>query len=293
MFSHKVCKHISAATGSPFHPQREREVGGGSINRAVILEGSESRYFIKFNAPSLARMFEAEAAGLDELRKAGTVRAPRPVCWGTSDEMAYLVLEHIALRPASGASLRLLGTQLADLHRCTHSFFGWSRDNTIGATPQVNSQTHDWAEFWRGNRLGFQLHLAARNGHGGTLQRQGDRLMQRVEAFFDGYRPLPSLLHGDLWGGNFAMDDEENPVVYDPAVYYGDRETDIAMTELFGGFGVAFYEAYEQQWPLDQGYRLRKSLYNLYHVLNHLNLFGGGYRSQAESLIQKLLAEVS
>ncbi len=292
MLSPDICRHITAATGRPFRVRREREVAGGCINRTLIVDGDAGRYFVKLNRPALADMFEAEAAGLEEIRKSDTVRSPRPLCWGATEDASYLVLQHVTLRAGTGASQRRLGEQLANLHRCTRPCFGWDRNNTIGATPQVNTQTQDWVVFWRRHRLGFQLELAARNGYHGTLQRQGDRLLQKLEAFFDSYRPLPSLLHGDLWGGNFAMDDEGNPVIYDPAVYYGDRETDIAMTELFGGFGDAFYNAYRNAWPLDNNYKLRKRLYNLYHVLNHLNLFGAGYQAQAESLIQSLSAEV-
>ncbi len=144
--------------------------------------------------------------------------------------------------------------------------------------------------FWRDRRLAFQLDRAAENGHGGRLQERGRRLLERVPAFFAGYVPVPSLLHGDLWTGNRAMLADGTPVVFDPAVYYGDREADLAMTRLFGGFGRRFYGAYEAEWPLDAGAASRCDLYNLYHVLNHLNLFGGGYRALAESTIDRLLA---
>jgi fructosamine-3-kinase len=143
--------------------------------------------------------------------------------------------------------------------------------------------------FLAEKRIGFQLDLAARNGHGRTLAADGEALLARLGDFFTDYTPPPSLLHGDLWGGNFAAVEGE-PVIYDPAVYYGDRETDIAMTELFGGFGPEFRAAYAEAWPLDDGYALRRDLYQLYHVLNHLNLFGGGYLSQARALLGRLLA---
>jgi fructosamine-3-kinase len=185
--------------------------------------------------------------------------------------------------------MRELGRALAALHRVTAHEHGWSRDNTIGATPQANAPCGDWAEFWRERRLGFQLRLAAANGH---RLAQGERLMEKLPAFFSGYRPAPSLLHGDLWAGNAAATAAGEPVVFDPAVYYGDREADMAMTELFGGFPRSFYEAYGSEYPLDAGYAVRRDLYNLYHVLNHLNLFGGGYRSQAERMIGQLLARI-
>jgi fructosamine-3-kinase len=151
----------------------------------------------------------------------------------------------------------------------------------------------DWIDFWRERRLGFQLDLAARNGLRGALQTQGRQLMDALPALFAHYRPAPSLLHGDLWGGNWGADAAGNPVIFDPAVYFGDREADLAMTELFGGFSRAFYDAYDAAYPLDKGYETRKTLYSLYHVLNHFNLFGGGYGGQAQRMIQQLLAQVN
>ena len=183
------------------------------------------------------------------------------------------------------------GRQLAAMHRNGRERFGWHRDNTIGSTPQPNASSADWIKFWREQRLGFQLRLAARNGHGGRLQSQGEKLLECFPALID-HDPQPALLHGDLWGGNLGYDSDGHPVIYDPAVYYGDREAELAMTELFGGFPGHFYAAYEEAWPLEPGYRVRKTLYNLYHILNHLNMFGGGYLGQAQRMIDRLLAEV-
>ncbi len=287
-----IARHIEAATGTPLRAPRQRSAGGGCINSAMVLEDDARRYFVKTNHASLVAMFAAEAAGLDEIRNTGTVRAPAPVCWGSNDDSAYLVLEYIELGSGGAAASHRLGEQLAAMHRATRASFGWGRENTIGSTPQINTPSDDWIEFWRERRLGTQLELAANNGYRGRLHQQGERLLGKFARLFAGYRPLPSLLHGDLWSGNYAADAEGNPVIYDPAPYYGDREADLAMTELFGGFGRAFYNAYQQAWPLDDGYRTRKTLYNLYHILNHLNLFGGGYLGQAESMIDRLLAEI-
>ena len=146
-------------------------------------------------------------------------------------------------------------------------------------------------DFWQKQRLGYQLDLAATNGAPATLIDGGRRLQEGLAAFYRDYRPTPSLLHGDLWGGNWAADEIGRPVIYDPATYYGDREADLAMTELFGGFEPAFYSAYQAHSPLADGYELRRDLYKLYHMLNHLNLFGGGYLSSCENLIDQLLAE--
>ena len=177
------------------------------------------------------------------------------------------------------------------MHRHTQDRFGWHRDNTIGSTPQPNEKNSDWVVFWQQQRLGFQLELAAQNGIADSLREQGQRLIEVLPSFFSNYRPAPSLLHGDLWSGNYAMDTAGHPVIYDPAVYYGDREADLAMTELFGSLPQQFYSAYEEAWPIDAGYSVRKTLYNLYHILNHFNLFGGGYSSQAGHMIKSLLSE--
>ena len=236
---------------------------------------------------------EAEADGLARLAKAAAIRVPRFHGIGANDTEAWIELERLDLHPADAASDAHMGRALARLHAATGRGFGLERDNAIGATPQPNAPSEDWVAFWRGRRLAFQLELAAKNGYGGRLQDRGRRLLEELPAFFVGYRPQPSLLHGDLWGGNRAMLADGTPVVYDPAVYYGDREADIAMTRLFGGFGPRFYAAYDEAWPPDAGRTARQDLYNLYHVLNHLNLFGGGYRAQAESMIERLLAAIN
>lgn len=266
-------------------------MGGGCVNAAVRLSDGERSYFVKLNQARRLDMFIAESGGLQEIRATKTLRAPRPLCYGTAGDQAYLVMEYIELNPGRGAAGGQAGRRLAAMHRNLAGGFGWRRDNTIGATVQPNRRCNDWVRFWREQRLGFQLELAARNGHGGRLQRRGEKLLAGLPALIS-HAPVPSLLHGDLWCGNMARDPEGRPVVYDPAVYYGDREADLAMTELFGGFSSDFYAAYREAWPLDAGYGVRKILYNLYHILNHLNLFGDGYLGQAEGMIDRLLAEL-
>lgn len=171
----------------------------------------------------------------------------------------------------------------------TTSLFGFAQENFIGTTAQPNGWKDSWIDFWREQRLGYQLELAQHNGYGGELQKQGELLMEKLPEFFADFQPVPSLLHGDLWGGNHAFLTDGTPVIFDPAPYYGDREADLAMTELFGGFDSEFYSAYRAAWPLHAGYGKRKILYNLYHILNHANLFGGGYASQAEGMMRRLL----
>jgi protein-ribulosamine 3-kinase len=280
---------ISAATSRPWKCERHSRLGGGCINRGFVLTGSNGqRYFAKLNDAGHLGMFEAEADGLRALEEVGAIRVPRPIVSGSSGNEAFLVLEWLDMsghgRPAE------LGRQLALMHRQSQSAFGWWRDNHIGSTPQRNAQMSDWVAFYRAQRLSSQFDLARRNGAPRGLLEKGENLLGRLEAFFPGYRPFPSLLHGDLWGGNHGYV-EGVPVLFDPAVYYGDREADLAMTELFGGFPAEFYAAYRETWPLDPGYRVRKHLYNLYHVLNHFNLFGGGYAGQAENMVSRLLAE--
>ena len=287
----QIAAEISAATGTTFTPKSAPSAhSGGCINSAFRLSDASRSYFIKTNRADRLDMFEAEALGLNALADSGTIRVPRAVCTGQTDGLAFIATEYVELGRARGDGWRIAGTQLATLHQTRSEHFGWDIDNTIGATPQPNRRTGDWIAFWRDQRLGHQLMLARRNGHGGHLQDLGEKLLQRFPALID-HGPQPSLMHGDLWGGNMAFDSAGNPVIYDPATYYGDREAELAMTELFGGFGADFYAAYEAMWPLDSGYRVRKQLYNLYHVLNHLNLFGGGYGSQAERMMQQLLSE--
>jgi fructosamine-3-kinase len=265
-------------------------VGGGCINQTMRLSYGGKTYFVKLNSAAHEDMFEAEARGLRELRDSHSLRVPEPLCHGADGQSAWLVLEGLALGGISDPAA--LGRGLAGLHQVTQEQFGWVQDNAIGSTPQINTPEPDWVVFWREHRLRFQLDLAARHGHGGRLHERGERLLGKFPRLFDEYRPVASLLHGDLWSGNYAYTREGEPVIFDPAVYYGDREADIAMTELFGGFGREFYAAYREVYPLDEGYAVRKTLYNLYHVLNHLNLFGGGYLSQSQGMIDRLLSEL-
>ena len=287
---HAICQAIAAVTGGPGQPGRGQSLGGGCINRAQRLECDGVPYFVKLNQAERLPMFEAEALGLRALAATHTLRVPLPVCTGRESDSAWLVMEYLEL--GGRGSLTALGEGLAALHRTPQARFGWSRDNTIGATPQPNAESDDWVAFWRERRLGFQLELAARNGFSGRLQELGADLLERFPALFEDHHPAPSLLHGDLWSGNYGFTRAGEPVIFDPAPYCGDREADVAMTELFGGFGAEFYAAYDRAWPLDPGYARRKTLYNLYHILNHANLFGGGYARQAEGMMERLLREL-
>jgi fructosamine-3-kinase len=270
----------------------ERAVGGGSFGECLRWSSDGGDLFVKLAEETNLGMFSAEADGLRELGSVAALRVPEVRGVGTASGQAFLALEWIEFAGASSRTESMLGAGLARLHRTTAPRFGWHRDNAIGVTPQHNDWTDDWAQFFAMRRLGFQLDLAERHGHGGRFIERGRRLCERLAEFLGEHRPRPSLLHGDLWGGNWGADASGAPVIYDPAVYYGDRETDLAMTRLFGGFGQGFYKAYASEWPLDPGAAQRVALYKLYHVLNHLNLFGGGYGAQAEEMIERLLAEV-
>ncbi|MEN9898910.1 MAG: hypothetical protein RLZZ66_2559 [Pseudomonadota bacterium] len=285
-----IAAQISAATDSQFDIIATKSVAGGDINNAFILQGSKQHYFVKLNRASLLEMFAAEFEGLNAISSTNTIRTPRPILFGQANQSSFLVLEYIEFTRMTATAQRTLGEQLAHLHQQKQPYFGWIRDNTIGSTPQINTRAYDWATFWREHRLGFQLRRAAENGYNGKLQHLGEKLCARVDDFFTHYTPTPSLLHGDLWGGNIACDTQQRPLIYDPACYFGDRETDLAMTELFGGFGVDFYSAYNSVWTLDAGYQTRKTLYNLYHILNHVNLFGAGYERQAQQMMEQLLS---
>lgn len=288
-----ISTQITEATGTAFNMMNARAITGGDINIAYHLQGEQQAYFVKLNRAELITMFEAEACGLNELADSNTLRVPKPITYGISADKAYLVLEYIEFSRRSSSSDRLLGQKLALLHNQPKNYFGWQQDNTIGSTPQSNRRHTNWPDFWRDERLHHQLHLAATKGYRGHLQTAGEQLCGHLPDFFSDYQPQPSLLHGDLWSGNAATDSSGQPVIFDPACYYGDRETDVAMTELFGGFSQDFYAAYADINPLHAGYKIRKKLYNIYHILNHLNLFGSGYLRQAENMISELLSEIN
>lgn len=250
-------------------------VSGGCIHRCFEVTIAGERRFLKVNDAGRADSFAAEADGLEALLSAG-MRVPAPLRTGATAEAAYLLLDFLDLHGAGDYAA--LGRMLAALHRAPVERFGWHRDNYIGSTPQQNGWCDDWEEFWIERRLRPQLALAARNGFSICVPRMN---------VLEGHKPRPSLLHGDLWNGNAGFT-ASGPVVFDPAVYCGDRETDLAMTQLFGGFPRAFYRAYEEAFPLEPGYERRKQLYNLYHLLNHLNLFGRSYLGQVESTLRFL-----
>lgn len=269
-------------------PVAWRALGEGVGGARWRLAAGGETWFVKSGDGAV---LAAEADGLEALAATATVRVPRVEAVDGGDE-GFLVTEWLQLNGQSAQAGARLGEALAGLHLVPVAGYGWPQHNFIGATPQFNTPAADWVGFFREQRLCFQLRLAAENGHRDRLQEQGAELAAELPGLFAGYTPKPSLLHGDLWGGNWGVLADGGAAVFDPAVYRGDREADIAMTELFGGFGAEFHAAYRAHAPLDPGYGVRRDLYKLYHVLNHLNLFGEGYLGQAEGLMQRLLSEL-
>lgn len=288
---HRIAAAIARSTSHEAEVVSASAVSGGCINNACDVKLSDGRrFFVKSNATAPPRFFACEAEGLQALGAAGAIRVPTVVGWNTEGEGEdFIVLERIESgRPGPGF-FEDFGRRFADLHRqATNERFGFDRDNYIGSTLQPNRWADDWAEFWRRHRLGFQLDLARRNGVSEPiLDRLGDRVLDRLDELISEPAEEPCLLHGDLWSGNYMADEKGEPVLIDPAVYYGRREADLAMTHLFGGFDHRFYDAYEEAWPLQPGSKDRLEIYKLYHLLNHLNLFGGGYHAGCLNILRR------
>jgi fructosamine-3-kinase len=266
-------------------------VGGGDINHAARLETADTRYFVKWHERPPGRFFECEALGLDLLREANAVRVPDVIGYGSVEESntAFLILEWIEPGAAKGAlSAERLGFTLAMQHQTRREFYGLDYDNYIGKLAQPNKRRDSWIAFYRDKRLGAQRKLAKRNGR---LPAQRERLLEHLMDSLDQWINeddcQPSLLHGDLWAGNWMVAEDGQPVILDPAVSYGDREADLAMTALFGGFPPAFYDAYHEILPRRPGHEQRQSLYQLYYLLCHLNLFGEGYGGSVDAILKQ------
>lgn len=279
---------ILEATGQGSAIVHEEVATGGSIGDARRLRLADGRRFFfktQRGAP-LPGLFAAEAAGLAALRRAGVLRVPAQVALTPQ----FLLLEQIEIRGPGPGFFAAFGRELARLHREARSArFGFDQDGFLGASPQPNGWLADWTAFWRERRLGHQLDLLRRHGiEDPELQRLGDRLATRLGEWLDEVGEAPSLLHGDLWAGNFVSDQDGRPVLVDPAVYYGHREAELAMSRLFGGFPPDFFAAYEEAWPLPPGAEERGQIYELYHLLNHYNLFGASYRASCLAILRRL-----
>lgn len=278
---------IAASEGAGFSVRRIEPVGGGCISRNFRIEDGRLRYFLKLGRKA-QDMFAAEADGLAALARCAALAVPQVVACGAAGEQAFLALEWLDLEAHGDEGL--LGEAVAAMHRIAFPRSGWHCDNFIGSTPQDNAWDDDWPRFYTERRLLPQLRLAAVRG-APELARQAEPVLAGLSGLFVGHVPVPGLLHGDLWAGNKGFVGGR-PALFDPAVYAGDRETDLALAELFGGFSGRFHAAYRAAHPLDTGYQARRPLYQLYHVLNHYNIFGGGYAGQASRLIADLKRQI-
>ncbi len=281
----KIQKTIEQWAGETITSRRM--VGGGSIADAQKIRLKSGREFFLKTGAQDRRMFPKEANGLRELRKSGAIRVPEALL--VTDEL--LLLEFIPAARPGGGFFERFGRQFAQLHRLSADSFGFYEDNFIGSTVQLNiplaGAASDWVKFYWENRLAFQFRLAEKNGFADDEMRKlFQKLENKIDGILLGSEEPPALLHGDLWSGNFLADSQNQPVIIDPAVYYGHREADLAMTKLFGGFDAGFYAAYRECFPLPAGYDYRENIYKLYHVLNHLNLFGRSYYDQAIHLMK-------
>lgn len=270
--------------------RRATPVSGGDINEAFAVEIGDGRtVFVKCNARADAKMFAAEARGLEWLREAGTLRIPRVLAVANDDRAGphFIVLEYLKPGRARSSFDEELGRGLAALHRAGAPAFGLDHDNFIGRLPQQNDPAPTWSEFYRTRRLGAQLERATLHRRGTARMQSGfDKLFERLDDLV-GPREPPARLHGDLWGGNLHVDADGAPCLIDPAVYGGHREVDLAMMRLFGGFSERCFAAYREAYPLAEGYRERVELYQLYPLLVHVNLFGGSYVSSVERALAR------
>jgi len=285
-----VAELIKVNTGFDCEALEASPVYGGDINQAWRLASGKQRFFVKTNKKELLSMFEAELAGLNAMRNSHSIRVPEVIGCGLAEDFAFIVMEFLDF--GGGVDDSLFARQLAAMHQYSSQYFGFEIDNTIGSTPQINTFNQDWIEFWRQYRLGYQLELAQKNRLDKGMIDRGEKLNEQVDQFFSTYQPLPSLLHGDLWSGNQSSDKDGSPIIFDPACYYGDHEADLAMMELFGRPSQRFFDAYREVFAIDAGYSVRRDLYNLYHILNHANLFGGGYVASARNIIERLLSHI-
>ena len=284
---------IERAIGARVRILGRTPLGGGSINDTSRLDTSAGIFVVKTHRHAPARMFQSEADGLDAIRASGTTLAvPRVIAVGPDapGAISFLVLEHLAPGRRRADFDESLGRGLAQVHRATVRQFGFATDNYCGATPQPNPWTDRWIDFYGESRLGHQLRLATDAGLASSAHRQRiESLISRLGGWIDEPANGPSLIHGDLWSGNLHADHEGRPALIDPAAYYAHREAEFGMMTLFGGFSARVFAAYDEAFPLEAGWQDRNDLYQLYHLLNHLNLFGSGYHSQVMAIVRRFV----
>jgi protein-ribulosamine 3-kinase len=283
--SQHIILFLQAQTSKPVIIQSSVPLGGGCINEVVRINTSAGEFVVKYNlATAFPGMFECEAAGLQLLRNAGEIHIPEVIHKDIVEQYSYLLLEFVPSGNRIHDFWVIFGRSLANLHKHTHSQFGLNHDNYIGSLPQQNRLHQDWTAFFIFERLEPMVRLA-RNKSDISSQVAG-----RFELLYSKLPnlipvELPALLHGDLWNGNYIIDNKGLPCLIDPAVYFGHREMDLAMTRLFGGFALEFYQSYQDTFPLENEWDDRTDLFNLYPLLVHVNLFGGGYASQVKRIL--------
>ena len=285
-------QEIAAVSNLPLQEQNlDLLPAEGRIAKRKV-RGADGHYFIKIGSLNDLTLLMSEKIGLEALAVTRAIKVPKVIFVGETSTCSFLICEYLDLKKDNLFSGKILGKQLALLHQNSNEFFGLSEDNWIGLNPQKNHWQENWISFFKKYRLQPQLIWAFERGYRSSLEEKSERLMEALPLFFDQYKPKPSLLHGDLWSGNWGTINNTTPVIFDPAIYYGDREADLAMTKLFGGFPQVFYDAYNYEWALDYGFKVRQNLYNLYHLLNHLTLFGEVYLRQTIDVLEQLLSEI-
>ena len=272
----RIITQLGNALNTTITVNGESSIVGGCINNAIKINTDKGLFFVKWNTNAKANMFQTEYNGLKVLKDTNTIRIPNVLCFDDD----FLILEFIPPSNPNNAFWEVFGQKLALMHKQTHSKFGLDFDNYIGSLYQDNTQNKNWTEFFIQNRMQTQLSIG---NFSGTLLSDFDKLFQKLPNLFPNEKP--ALLHGDLWNGNFLAKNGDTPMLIDPAIYYGNREIDIAMSKLFGGFNSDFYFAYNESHPLENGWKERIQICNLYPLLVHVNLFGGAYINQVKNIL--------
>lgn len=284
--SETVLRQVELKLSDTFHKNviihHSQTLGGGCINHASRLETNEGSYFLKWNTHCPGDMFAREAEALADLRKAGkrAIIVPEVICFKDRDDSPGFIVQEMLEEGRSNNDDEKLGRGLAEVHRFKNEYFGYAHNNYCGDTPQKNTFSNNWMEFFRDQRLGNLLKLIE-NKRGLSISEKSvyEKLMDKLPQLIPA-ESTPVLIHGDLWSGNYLYT-KQGPALIDPAAYFADREMEFAIITMFGGFSSRFFEAYNEAFPLPPDWRDRNLLYQLYHILNHYYLFGGGYGSQA------------
>lgn len=285
--THSISKLLSSFFNENVDVLSQSHIGGGSINSALKVETNKGIFFVKHNSKHLyPAMFEKEALGLKLLRESGAIKVPEVITFDDIGDDSFLVLKFIESGNKPADFWDLFAKDLAALHKNTSKNFGLNHDNYIGSLKQFNDWENTWSDFFREQRLDIQLKMARDSALlNRSIVSAFERFYKRIDDIFP--QEIPSLVHGDLWGGNFMVGEKGESIIIDPAVYYGHREMDLGMSQLFGGFSSEFYTSYNKYFPLEKGWQKRMDYCNLYPLLVHVNLFGGGYVASVSSIISR------